>query len=143
MRFKRVSGISGNDGTALATLFGLNAANTLTLANLSLLYRITQLATAAKLSLPDLSVAPLINPGAVNLPTAITSFFASNGDARLPPTSQSHPAIRLFHRYRRRVTCSHRRRGAPRRLASPTLASRRLSPPSGKPSSIPAVATSP
>ncbi len=71
-------GISGTDGTALATLFGLNVANTLTLANLSLLYRVTQLATAAKLSIADLqSVAPLINPGAANVSAAITSFFAS------------------------------------------------------------------
>jgi hypothetical protein len=71
-------GISGTDGTALTTLFGLGAANTLTLANLSLLYRVTQLATAAKLSFSDLqSVAPLVSPGAANVAAAITSFFAS------------------------------------------------------------------
>jgi hypothetical protein len=71
-------GISGTDGTALTKLFGLNVANTLTLTNLSLLYRVSQLASAARLSLPDLlSVVLLINPGAANLATAITSFFAS------------------------------------------------------------------
>src|SRR6266566_1248895 len=71
-------GISGTDGTALATLFGLSAANTLTLANLSLLYRVTQLATAARLLFADFqSVALLLNPAAGNVPAALTSFFTS------------------------------------------------------------------
>jgi hypothetical protein len=71
-------GISGNDGAALAILFGFNAANTLTLANLSQLYRVTLLATAAKLSIPDLqSVAVLVNPGAANVAAAINSFLTS------------------------------------------------------------------
>jgi hypothetical protein len=71
-------GISATDGSALATLFGLTGANTLTLANLSLLYRVTQLATAARLSLTDLqSIASLVNPAAANVAAAITSLLAA------------------------------------------------------------------
>jgi len=70
--------ISGSDADALVELFGLNAVNTLTLANLSLLYRVTQLVNAARISITDLqSIAPLINSGAPNTSSAITMVFAS------------------------------------------------------------------
>lgn len=71
-------GLSDADAAMLVSLFGLDAAGTLTLANLSLLYRITQLATAAKLSIGDLqTLAHLVDPGAANLAAALQSPFAS------------------------------------------------------------------
>jgi hypothetical protein len=70
--------ISAADGQALATLFGMTVPNSLTLANLSLLYRVTHLATAARLSIPELqTVGLLINPGAANITAAITAAFAT------------------------------------------------------------------
>ena len=71
-------GISGSDATALVALFGLDAANTLTLDNLSLLYRVTQLLSVCRISFTDLqNLAPLINTGAANTATAITDIFSS------------------------------------------------------------------
>jgi Tc toxin complex TcA C-terminal TcB-binding domain/Neuraminidase-like domain/Salmonella virulence plasmid 28.1kDa A protein len=75
--------ISGADAGTLVTLFGLAAAGTLTLDNLSLLYRVTQLAAVAKLSIPDLlAVVQLIHPGmskadAVEAPFAGVSAAAA------------------------------------------------------------------
>jgi hypothetical protein len=72
-------GISAPDANALITLFGLAGPNTLTLANLSLLYRVTQLATASGLSLSDQqNVARLTNPGAASVAAAVTQLFASS-----------------------------------------------------------------
>jgi hypothetical protein len=71
-------GISGTDAAALVALFGLDAAGTLTLANLSLLYRVTQLATVAKVSIADLPrVAWMMTPGAATAAAAVTAIFAS------------------------------------------------------------------
>jgi hypothetical protein len=68
--------ISANDATTLTTLFGLTGAATLTLGNLSLLYRVAQLAAAARISIQDLlSVAPMINSNAPNVAAAISSAF--------------------------------------------------------------------
>ncbi len=71
-------GISGTDAGALAALFGLDAPGTLTLDNLSLLYRVTAFATIAKTSLADLQrVAWLITPGAANTAASITALLGS------------------------------------------------------------------
>src|ERR1035437_7800400 len=85
-------GISGTDVSALIALFGLDAANTLTLDNLSLLFRIKQLADVAKLSIADLgSVAGMINPGAATTAAAITAVFSAPLAATtLPPQPKSH-----------------------------------------------------
>jgi hypothetical protein len=72
--------ISAADGQALTTLFGMMVPNSLTLANLTLLYRVTQLGTAARLSVSELqTVALLINPAAANVAAAITQTFAAPG----------------------------------------------------------------
>lgn len=71
-------GMSGSDAATLTTLFALDAPNTLTLANLTLLYRIAQLTSVAKISLADfLAVARMVYPGAANTAVAVTSPFAS------------------------------------------------------------------
>lgn len=71
-------GISGSDASLLVALFTLDAANTLTLGNLTLLYRVTQLANVAKISITDLgTVARMISPAAVNTAAAITGAFVS------------------------------------------------------------------
>lgn len=60
-----------------ATLFGLTN-NTLTLANLSLVYRVAALAKASKFSISDLlSVAGLLNPGAGSPAAAVALLLAS------------------------------------------------------------------
>lgn len=75
--------ISATDGQALTAIFGLAAPNTLTLANLSLLYRVTQLATAARLSITQLqTVAPLVNAAAADTAAAVTAAFASPAATR-------------------------------------------------------------
>lgn len=71
-------GVSATDAAALVALLALSGPNTLTLANLSLLYRVNQLASAAGLSLAALtSVATLVNPGAANPAAAVGAAFAS------------------------------------------------------------------
>ena len=68
-------GITGADA---ATLFGLTD-GTLTLANLSLIYRVSALALTSKFSIPNiLSVATLVNPSAANQAAAVATFFASS-----------------------------------------------------------------
>jgi len=70
-------GISATDASTLVTVFGLNVANTLTLANLSLLYGVTQLAAAAKLSLSDLQTeAQLLAPSSSEA-AALTALLVS------------------------------------------------------------------
>jgi Tc toxin complex TcA C-terminal TcB-binding domain/ABC toxin N-terminal region/Neuraminidase-like domain/Salmonella virulence plasmid 28.1kDa A protein len=60
-----------------ATLFSLTN-NTLTLANLSLIYRVNALAVASKFSIADLlSVAALLNPTAPNPAAAVAPLLAS------------------------------------------------------------------
>ncbi len=67
-------GVSAGDA---ATLFGLTN-NQLTLANLSLLYRVNALAAATKFSISNLlSVASLLNPAAANPAAALTPLLAS------------------------------------------------------------------
>jgi len=62
-----------------AILFSLTD-NKLTLANLSLLYRVSALAKASKFALADLlTVAGLLNPGAANATAALAPLFASPG----------------------------------------------------------------
>ena len=74
-------GMSGSDASALVALFALDAPNTLALDNLSLLYRITQLAHAARLSITDLQrVAAMINPGLAPA-AALTAAFISVASA--------------------------------------------------------------
>ena len=74
-------GMSGSDASALVALFALDAPNTLTLDNLSLLYRITQLALSARLSITDLQrVARMINPG-FGPAAALTAAFISVASA--------------------------------------------------------------
>ncbi len=76
-------GLSGSDASALVATFGLDAANTLTLDNLSLLYRLTQFASVAKVSISDLfSVAVMINPGAPNTAAALNAIFNNVQAAR-------------------------------------------------------------
>jgi hypothetical protein len=67
-------GVSGADA---ATLFGLTD-NTLTLDNLSLIYRVSALAQASKFSIANLlAVATLLNPAAASQSAAVATFFAS------------------------------------------------------------------
>ena len=67
-------GVSAGDA---ATLFGLTD-NQLTLANLSLIYRVNALATASKFSISDLlSVASLLSPTAPNPVAALEPLFDS------------------------------------------------------------------
>ncbi len=67
-------GISAADA---ATLFALTD-NTLTLANLSLIYRVNALAVASKFKLSDLiTVAQLLNPAAPNAAAALAPLFTS------------------------------------------------------------------
>ena len=61
----------------MAALFALTD-NQLTLANLSLMYRVNGLAKAAKFSLSNLlTVAGLLNPAAVSPAAALAPLFAS------------------------------------------------------------------
>jgi len=67
-------GVSAAD---VATLFSLTD-GTLTLANLSLIYRVSLVATASKLTIPNLlAVAALITPGAASPTAALAPVFAS------------------------------------------------------------------
>ncbi|HTA43725.1 MAG TPA: neuraminidase-like domain-containing protein [Bryobacteraceae bacterium] len=67
-------GVSAAD---LATLIGLTN-NTLTLANLSLMYRVNLLAKASKFTIPNLiTVATLLNPAAANATAALAPLLAS------------------------------------------------------------------
>ena len=67
-------GVSGADA---ATLFGLTD-NTLTLDNLSLIYRVSALAQASKFSIANLlTVATLLNPAAASQSAAVATFFVS------------------------------------------------------------------
>ena len=71
-------GLSGADVSTLVSTFSLDGANTLTLDNLSTLFRVTQFASVAKVSIGDLSgVAMMMNPGAPNVAAALNSFFAN------------------------------------------------------------------
>ena len=71
-------GISATDATALVTTFGMAGAGTLTLANLSQLYRVSLLAATAHASIADLqTLATLLNPGAANTAAAINALFAN------------------------------------------------------------------
>jgi hypothetical protein len=67
-------GVSGADAATLFTLTN----NQLTLDNLSLIYRVTALAQAAKEQIADLlNVAKLLNSGAANATAAVAPLFAS------------------------------------------------------------------
>ena len=67
-------GVNGHDA---ATLIGLTD-NSLTVANLSLMYRASALAAAARLSIDDLlAVARLLNPTAANTTAALAPLFQS------------------------------------------------------------------
>ncbi len=71
-------GVSGTDANGLCAVLGMEGPNTLTLANLSRLYRVAQLAAAAKLSLGDLvRVARLVDPLAPDVAAALAGPFAS------------------------------------------------------------------
>jgi hypothetical protein len=71
-------GISAVEGQSLVTTFGLAGAGTLTLGNLSLLYRIARLASVAGLSLADLETAAgLLDPGAADVAAAVGAQLAS------------------------------------------------------------------
>ena len=85
-------GVSADD---VNTLFGLTD-NGLTLDNLSLIYRVTELAAAAQLTIPDLiALAQLLHPGAAPAalaplsasPSATLAFLAQASDLRQPSLS--------------------------------------------------------
>ena len=70
-------GVSGADAAALFALTD----NTLTLSNLSLIYRVNELAIASKFSIANLiSVAGLLNPTAANAAAALASLLNSPAD---------------------------------------------------------------
>ena len=67
-------GVSADDASALFQLTD----DQLTLGNLSLIYRVTALARAAKLTIGDLlKLALLLNPGAANTTAAVTALLAA------------------------------------------------------------------
>ena len=71
-------GISAGDAQSLVATFGLAGAGTLTLANLSLVYRVGKLASVAGLGLADLeTVAGLVDPGAADAAAAVGAQLAS------------------------------------------------------------------
>ena len=71
-------GISAGDAQSLVATFGLAGAGTLTLANLSFVYRIGKLASVAGLGLADLeTVAGLVDPGAADVAAAVAAQLAS------------------------------------------------------------------
>jgi len=70
-------GQKGTSGTA-AGMGATVAFYPLTIANLSLIYRVSALATTAKYSIPNLiALAQLLNPGAANPAAALAPLFAS------------------------------------------------------------------
>ena len=74
---KAIQPALGVSATDLATLFSLTD-GLLTLANLSLIYRVSALASAAQLSIPDLlTVAGLVTPGAPSQAAALAPLLTS------------------------------------------------------------------
>ncbi len=77
---KAIQPALGVSGAAAAALFALTD-NTLTLSNLSFIYRVNLLAIASKFSITNLiSVAGLLNPTAANAASALASLLGSPSD---------------------------------------------------------------
>jgi hypothetical protein len=71
-------GISAGDAQSFVATFGLAGAGTLTLANLSLVYRVARVAGVAGLGLSDFeTVAGLLDPGAADVPAAVGAQLSS------------------------------------------------------------------